>query len=1103
VHCLGHTVLVNTLYCEILQTIRSPFASFRKATKAVGFLRKMSKGEMEETDYEERAVNHRKRRYLLCSFMLVIISTLVIPLCTDVNPFYFPLAGGCWGFLCSAFVMIQYLRSKGKVVGGPPMALLFWRCVADLGLAIRFIATPGFNLLICGKSECSLIASIKAQANCGFASAMFEFFEISSEAWFVSVSVDLFLTITRPFSRFEDRLKYYHIFSWGMGFLFAIPAGLINSVRGFWFITDKSVGGSKGAITDDTICWLQIEPGVGHLISWKPWVFFYVPLLLSYIFCVGVLYNSFKRLKTGVKFTFVHRIRVLFTNSINMTICLLYWTIMLSIYVITYLVANVGGGHPSQTAKTLFNILVYMIPAKGATAVVVWTLATYMDFSGSDDESIDLNAALREEVLLYASEGIRKSCKRASLLKNVSTSDLEKKKQIRLMLKQAHDEDAGDRGRQRELISGKNFLMLVLGFQGPLEKLKAAINSRNKAKLEVIKDFRQSIIRNSTAGHAIPTEVAEIRMQMAAIQENKDRGGGNGDNDDDLLDRLSQRNTISINVKNPLQVQGELSSIEEGRPSKNTQQKRGSSTARQENSETDTGCGSVSNAGRNSKSGPRSSEGPLKMSRKVSSSGISLPVLTVGTEEEEEDLLIDLESEEENRPWYFLLLDFIIRLPIVILCWCTTSGSEDDVEFTEFEPYHFGRVRESAALTDNLYRDLFLERVKERLTQGGASGAFFFFSKDECLIAKSCTEEDVDVLVANAENYADYMTASKGSYISKIYGCYMLQIYDTRLFFMVMNNIFLNDKQHKNLVKYDIKGSWVSRNASVPRNGDRVTCKFCEQKYTVNTKNKRKKHRRGPSSDSVNSASTPIKWLEAGHLAQGCSATVDRMHEALVIYKDNDLRERILLPPDVRRTLLAQLKQDATYLHSVGVMDYSLLIGVHYTKYSVSTEDAVESDEENVIPSKHEIAASFSNLDPEETNALNQLQYCVPLEVGRVVGPDCYYIGIIDFQQKWTWSKVMERWFKILMSGKDPDGLSAIETNTYFHRFCEKMEDLFHLPDDDEVGEDHRSRTLTAVDSMGSMKAKSPRTLTPASQNEPALASSILMRGTDVDDEGL
>ena len=60
--------------------------------------------------------------------------------------------------------------------------------------------------------------------------------------------------------------------------------------------------------------------------------------------------------------------------------------------------------------------------------------------------------------------------------------------------------------------------------------------------------------------------------------------------------------------------------------------------------------------------------------------------------------------------------------------------------------------------------------IKERLTEGGASGAFFFFSKDEVFIAKSCTEEEAQVLKNNAKQYADYLESPLGkkTYISKV-----------------------------------------------------------------------------------------------------------------------------------------------------------------------------------------------------------------------------------------------------------------------------------------------------------------------------------------------
>ena len=73
--------------------------------------------------------------------------------------------------------------------------------------------------------------------------------------------------------------------------------------------------------------------------------------------------------------------------------------------------------------------------------------------------------------------------------------------------------------------------------------------------------------------------------------------------------------------------------------------------------------------------------------------------------------------------------------------------------------------------------------------------------------------------------------------------------------------------------------------------------------------------------------------------------------------------------------------------------------------------------------------------------------YARPYEVSRVVGPDCYYMGIIDFQQQWTWSKRLERQVKILFKGADADGLSAMPPQQYMQRFIDHMEDLLDLGD--------------------------------------------------------
>lgn len=65
-----------------------------------------------------------------------------------------------------------------------------------------------------------------------------------------------------------------------------------------------------------------------------------------------------------------------------------------------------------------------------------------------------------------------------------------------------------------------------------------------------------------------------------------------------------------------------------------------------------------------------------------------------------------------------------------------------------------------------------------------------------------------------------------------------MHIYGNDLNFFVMNNIFLNPEGLVMNEKYDIKGSWVARNAELPTDGQSATCKHCEQKFVFYKKKK-------------------------------------------------------------------------------------------------------------------------------------------------------------------------------------------------------------------------------------------------------------------------
>jgi hypothetical protein len=58
------------------------------------------------------------------------------------------------------------------------------------------------------------------------------------------------------------------------------------------------------------------------------------------------------------------------------------------------------------------------------------------------------------------------------------------------------------------------------------------------------------------------------------------------------------------------------------------------------------------------------------------------------------------------------------------------------------------------------------------------------------------------------------------------------------------------------------------------------------------------------------------------------------------------------------------------------------------------------------------------------------------LKVNRIVGPEAYYMGIVDFQQLYNLSKKAERFIKIHVKGDSPEGLSCLEPVAYRQRYC-------------------------------------------------------------------
>ncbi len=1018
-------------------------------------------------------LDNRWNQYLLLATSIYALIFLIVHLTTDNKEVeVFSVVGGFIGMSGSMTVIIAYILNPELRV--PPLSLLFWRSVSDLGLALRFIIGPVFTQSVCDKSSLypvTLTGNYDCdQDKCQLASVMLEFFLIASEAWFLCVTLDLLHSINDPFSTFQGRQKFYHLFSWSAASIFA-GCTMFKAVYGFWYIGDnheyhicwirssddpKGSGSASTAISQVSSEYYGIDPHrqlsystAGDEFKWRPWVFLYFPILLVYVYSLTVIYLAYQRLKTGIPNTYIHRLRILIINSVNVIICLCYWAVAGSLVTATFF-------SESGTAKTLFTLIMYMISSKGFSSLTVWLLVNKAEVSLNsrfDSQRIDLNSALRQEVLLFATHGIRKSVY-IDILKN------EDAVKFRIPYSTRPNKDHEDSGTATTtMLSPLFFLSLLMGSERAIEQVRR--NAENRSK--------------------------------------KDNDIDSDENEHDHYDRFTM-----------MEPKGDI---------------KGSFYCDTETS--------------------------MNISFQTTATDMHVHRISL-----DEATVSDQSAKGRKKNATLSKRSIFTRL-------CYSIGRflgapDDNVYFTEYSGYYFKKIRATYGITDSIYYTAFTRTIKERVNEGGASNAFFFYSDGEKFLAKSCSVVEIDVLRRNARKYVEYMCDNRDSLITKIYGIYRLQIYGISLYFFVMSNIFLNKENLMMHEKYDIKGSWVNRNAALPVNGEVVTCKHCNQKFVFQKKIVRGKFRNNSeqkskkrnstlsplsskavsavldaalSTDSKNGSTvesrSTVNFDESGHskskilsfntsigntdddtfdadMENGdvtrknknlnkCPYVVGGHHEPKVTMKDNDLKFKLRLPKDIGNMIIIQSRKDADFLRDIGIMDYSLLLGVNRAEFDTGTtkgsekvesvqddsdkaldverssviatdgmsdhgDDEATSIKENIsdldtsssasthvgILKKVTIASNVSERSQAKdiTSQYQNIGYSPVMEVTKVMGPRAYIMGIVDFLQEWTLQKRLESWIKVNIYRKDLQGVSAVEPNAYHDRFVEKIEDI-------------------------------------------------------------
>lgn len=830
--------------------------------------------------------------------------------------------------------------------------------------------------MICDLTASRVCSSEDEDGKCGASAAMLEFFEIASEAWFLCLALDMLVSISNPFSTFKERyvdvlccdgctgsprllsnsVKHYHGFSWSFAFLMASILGFVQEMHGFYYADDE--------LDDTGFCWVKTTSAGWNYL---PSLFLYVPLFVVFLLSIGVLCLSYYWLRQGVSKTFQHRVKAFLANLTNLLVYTVYWAVNLTLFGVVYLAAD----YP--VSRSAWKLLMFFISSKGFANLIIFILVSdNRIFTGAKvggrkstasevstlADGFDFNVVLREEVLHYVTTGIRSSTERATLCKETV------RKIVFRMTKRATD---------RTQRFNTSYLLRLLfnpsALPGP-DKFNAMENNIRQSSMRMSRGLETTSFSRgvTTQNPVLEGENGDRKLSGASTDSSKsvDRSSASGTNP-----RGSGLSFTGITDARASFTEYDVSVVDDAMED----ELKNSSGGRFQSA-----VGLLNNL--------------LRTKPAASSSNPDLSTLEEGPEGEEDASThrkagaVDLTVEELHRndgahSQYSFMRFFSERFP-----WVSGSTRPEDstashsdsghaterisspppdtsaVNFTGYDPYQFYRIRRASGVSEREFINAFSETVKERLQDGGASGAFFFFSKGERFMAKSCSEAELLNIRRNVHTYASYFEKNPMSCIARIYGAFQLRIYSTSFYFYVMHNIFLTLDQEVVNEKYDIKGSWVNRNAAVPREGQVVTCSNCNQKFKYDPSQKaiKKANREAMKKGKTSTSATPhssnddmsrgtayslnlLNWFRGASAedstdedgrSKRCLLTVTGKHEPNVVLKDNDLKHKLKIPRETAGAVLRQLRKDADLLcDEISVMDYSLLVGVHNTVYEV------------------------------------------------------------------------------------------------------------------------------------------------------------------------
>ncbi|KAL2323187.1 hypothetical protein Fmac_027566 [Flemingia macrophylla] len=367
----------------------------------------------------------------------------------------------------------------------------------------------------------------------------------------------------------------------------------------------------------------------------------------------------------------------------------------------------------------------------------------------------------------------------------------------------------------------------------------------------------------------------------------------------------------------------------------------------------------------------------------------------------------------------------------------TPPHQSEDFKWKDYCPMVFRNLRELFKIdaADYMMSICGNDALRE-LSSPGKSGSVFFLSQDDRFMIKTLRRSEVKVLLRMLPDYHHHVKTYDNTLITKFFGLHRIIPSSGQKFrFVVMGNMFCTELRiHR---RYDLKGSSLGRSSEKIEIDENTTL------------------------------------------------------------KDLDLNYCFYLEPSWRESLLKQIEIDSKFLELQQIMDYSLLLGVHYRApqqlhplppYNQSRsadglailaeEDPLEdevsnypqglvlvprgADDNSVVIGSHirgrrlrASAAGDEEVDlllPGTARLQIQLGVNMPARAEQIPGKEevemfheaydvVLYLGIIDILQEYNMTKKIEHAYKSFQF--DSLSISAVDPTFYSRRFLDFIQKVF------------------------------------------------------------